>query len=106
LSILSFTLPYFLASKLAAYESRGSDCRMSHDIEDIIIVLDGQINFDEIAGAPGTVIAYLKAEFQKLLSDASFVESIHGHLPPDPSNVARARRIIDFFDAFSKQNST
>jgi predicted nucleotidyltransferase len=37
------TGPYFLACKLAAFRSRGEgDYLMSHDMEDIVAVLDGR----------------------------------------------------------------
>jgi hypothetical protein len=37
------TAPYFLACKLAAFRSRGEgDYLMSHDMEDIVAVLDGR----------------------------------------------------------------
>lgn len=45
-SINIFSLPYFLASKFEAFEKRGmSDPRLSSDLEDIIIVLDGIKDF-------------------------------------------------------------
>lgn len=102
LSILSFTLPYFIASKLEAFKSRGSDPRMSHDIEDIIIVLDGKLDFDDIVSTPATVTTYLKEKFQELLSDPSFVECVYGHLPHDPSKGIRAKRILSFLNSCTK----
>lgn len=37
------TAPYFIATKLAAFESRGADdYMMSHDLEDIVVVIDGR----------------------------------------------------------------
>ena len=99
-SILCFTLPYFLASKIEAFKSRGTDFRTSHDVEDIVIVMDGRIDLDEISRAPSSVAAYLRCEFNIFLEDTNFVESVHGHLPPDPSNAARANRMIAFLRDF------
>jgi hypothetical protein len=100
LTVLCFTLPYFLASKIEAFESRGADYRTSHDIEDVIIVLDGQLDFTEIEEAPTTVAAYLRAKFHQALANRDFAECIHGHLPPDPSNTIRAQRILAFLQQF------
>ena len=37
------TAPYFLATKFEAFHGRGnSDYRMSHDLEDIVTVIDGR----------------------------------------------------------------
>lgn len=44
--IYIFTLPYFLASKFEAFNGRGkSEPRMSWDLEDIVLVLDGIKDF-------------------------------------------------------------
>jgi len=99
-TILCFSLPYFIASKIEAFESRGTDYRTSHDIEDIIIVLDGQLDFYEIEEAPVAVASYLRDKFTKALANRNFTECVHGHLPPDPSNTARARRILNFLQQF------
>src|SRR5208283_2177257 len=37
------TAPYFLATKMEAFHGRGqNDFRMSHDLEDIVTVVDGR----------------------------------------------------------------
>ena len=63
-SILS--APYFIATKLEAFKSRGkSDGRTSHDFEDIIYVIENrQVIWDEINNTQAGVKAYLKNEFQ------------------------------------------
>jgi predicted nucleotidyltransferase len=44
-TIRMVTAPYFLATKLAAFDARGKgDFMMSHDMEDIIAVIDGRLN--------------------------------------------------------------
>ena len=46
-SIHTFSLPYFLASKFEAFNGRGkNDPRMSSDLEDIFLVIDGIIDFN------------------------------------------------------------
>ncbi len=103
LTVRCFTLPYFLASKIEAFESRGSDYRSSHDIEDILIVLDGQLDFKEVEEAPKTVARYLRGKFSQALADRDFIESVHGHLPQDPSNTARVQRILTFLRQLCNQ---
>lgn len=45
--IFVFSLPYFLATKFEAYNGRGkNDPRLSSDLEDIVLVIDGIENFD------------------------------------------------------------
>jgi hypothetical protein len=98
------TSPYFLATKLEAFHGRGSnDLRMSHDLEDIISVIDGRAELvDEISASPPELRQYLGAEFQALLSDPAFSDALPGHLLPDaasqeraPTIIARMRQIAD-----------
>ena len=85
-SILS--APYFIATKLEAFKSRGkSDGRTSHDFEDIIYVIENrQVIWDEINNTQAGVKAYLKNEFQNLLNNPNITEWIDCHvergLPP------------------------
>lgn len=96
LSVRCLTLPYFLASKLEAFKSRGMDYRMSHDIEDIILVLDGKLDFAELHQGPDDVSEYLHGQFQTLLADDAFQESIFAHLAEDSSgDTGRVKRILE-----------
>ena len=85
-SILS--APYFIATKLEAFKSRGkSDGRTSHDFEDIVYVIENrQVIWDEINNTQAGVKAYLKNEFQNLLNNPNITEWIDCHvergLPP------------------------
>ncbi|MEX2540594.1 MAG: hypothetical protein WD314_02265 [Trueperaceae bacterium] len=83
--------PFLIASKLEAFHGRGEGhYRYSHDIEDIIVVLDGRMEIvDEIRQAPSDVRSYLAAEFGKLLGDEDFVEGIGDHLLPDAASQQR-----------------
>ena len=60
-SVHIFSLPYFLASKLAAFEDRGGgDWYESKDLEDVFAVLDGRRNAaNELESANGPVRIYL-----------------------------------------------
>lgn len=80
LSILP--LPYFLATKFAAYHNRGNkDPRTSHDFEDIIYILDNQTDIvDIIRTSPEEVRQYLMAEFKEILDHQLMKEAIRANL--------------------------
>ena len=90
------TAPYFLATKLSAFDGRGKgDYLMSHDIEDIVAVLDGRSEVvDEVRGSPEALRSHLSERFRALLDDARFVEAVSGHLPGDTSSQGRVIIVI------------
>jgi len=75
-------LPYFLATKFAAYNDRGNnEPRMSSDFEDIVYVLDNRVDIvEQILNSPNDVKHYLKEEFMKVLGDSVKQEAIIGNL--------------------------
>jgi hypothetical protein len=91
------TAPYFLATKVEAFHGRGkNDFRISHDLEDIVTVIDGRPELvDEVHGAPADVQKYLSEEFGALLSNRGFVEALPGHLLPDAASQQRAGLILE-----------
>jgi predicted nucleotidyltransferase len=101
-SIRLITAPYFIATKLEAFYSRGHGDYMSHDIEDIVNVIDGR---DEIIGdiaaiKESAVAAYLRTEVEDLISDPRFLQSLPSHFQPNaveqqrvPMLLARLREI-------------
>jgi hypothetical protein len=69
----------FLATKLEAFHSRGQDDLFSHDLEDVLVVVDGRTELrQEILNAPAEIRAYLQAEFSSLLSNQRFLELLPG----------------------------
>lgn len=69
---------YFLATKFAAYHSRGGDPRSSHDFEDIVYVTDNRLRLlEEITDAPKDVREYLQQEY-KTIQDSRYREEILG----------------------------
>lgn len=94
--IRSLTSVHFLATKLEAFHGRGQgDYWLSHDMEDIICVVDGRAEIvTEVAAASAPLGQYLRAQFTALLADRSFIEAISGFLPGDGVNQARVPRII------------
>lgn len=83
-SINIFSTPCFIATKLEAFKSRGSnDLRTSHDFEDIIFLLDSRKEIEtEILNAPSELKEYLVHEFSLLLNRGDIYEGIYCHLQP------------------------
>ena len=91
LSIGLITPVYFLATKLEAFRGRGNDDYSgSHDLEDVIAVVDGRPEIlEEIRDAPSDVRTYIASEMRRLLSTRAFVDGLGGFLLPDPANQER-----------------
>lgn len=87
---------YFLATKLEAFDGRGDgDFLASHDIEDIVSVIDGRPTLpDEVADAEALLRQYLIKRFGALLDRPAFIAAIAGHLPPDSVSQQRAALVI------------
>lgn len=91
------TPPYFCATKLEAFEGRGnSDFFMSHDLEDLIAVIDGREEIvAEIADAETEVREYVASKLKTFLEDRAFRDALPGHLLPDPGNQARLPFLVE-----------
>jgi predicted nucleotidyltransferase len=96
-----FTLPYFIASKFEAFKDRGgNNYRLSHDLEDIVTVLDGSANEDIFAKAPAKLLSYLKKEFSKFLKNDQFEESLYGHISRAGDAEGRVQRLMRILQQF------
>lgn len=91
------TAPYFLATKLLAFDGRGNrDFMSSPDIEDLVSVLDGRPGLaEEIAAAEPDLRRFLTDRFSKLLASESFLEAVPGHLNPEEASQARVALIME-----------
>ncbi|PLX72294.1 MAG: hypothetical protein C0614_13960 [Desulfuromonas sp.] len=91
LSIRVVTAPFFLATKFEAFKSRGNgDFMGSHDIEDIVALIDGREELvEEVTQAPEDLQQYLAEVFQGLLANPRFMEALPGHLPGDVASQQR-----------------
>ena len=96
LKIKIVSSPYFLITKLEAFNGRGNgDYLLSHDIEDVIAVLDGRPEIAaDVASAPTKLIKELSERFDDLLNNLRFVESVAGHLPSDQASQARVPALL------------
>ena len=98
------TPPLFIATKLEAFHGRGDDDVVaSHDLEDIITVIDGRPEIvGDVAAASDDVRAYIGAEIRELLGNRDFTEALAGFLLPDPASQERRSLLEGRFRSLSK----
>lgn len=103
-SIRVVSAPAFIATKLEAFQERGqSDFTSSHDLEDIIAVVDGRVELlDEFKRTEHEVRDYIRGSFANLLKTEGFLDSIGRHLLPDEPSQSRAKIIIDRMSAIAE----
>lgn len=94
--IAVLSAPYFLATKIEAFDGRGDgDYLASADLEDIIAVVNGRSSIiDEIAQADVDVQTFLRKRMRDFLLNESFTDSLMGHLGSaqnEPSRLAILR---------------
>jgi hypothetical protein len=79
-----------------AFRDRGQgDFLVSHDLEDIVTVVDGRPSLaDEIHAAPTDLRTYLRQHFQGLTNSSDFLDALAGHLPGDRASQARLPELI------------
>jgi predicted nucleotidyltransferase len=88
--------PYFLATKFEAFSERGDgDYQLSHDIEDVVAVVDGRPELlSEIESADPEVREYLRLKVGELLTDEDFRSAVPGLLPGDIGSQARVPVVL------------
>ena len=95
LRIRHITAPYFLATKLEAFNGRGGrDFFSSHDLEDLLSVIDGRPEpSEEVRATRADLRDYLALAFTGFLRDNRFIDALPGHMLPDAANAASQSRI-------------
>lgn len=80
LSLRHLSAPYFVATKLEAFRDRGNnDVYLSHDLEDVIAVVDGREELvAELAVAPLSVQEFIARAFQAVLRHPDFTNVLPG----------------------------
>lgn len=82
--------PYFCATKLEAFASRGGDDFYHHDLEDFLAVVDGRPSLvAEIERASPDLRSFLVDTVSDLLASEAFRESLPGHLEGDEASQGR-----------------
>ncbi|MDZ7937376.1 MAG: hypothetical protein U5M53_03495 [Rhodoferax sp.] len=84
--------PHFLATKFEAFKDRGqNDVYLSHDLEDIMTVVEGRAAVvADVAAANTDVRGYLGSSFAALLAN----DSLHNALPGLLSDAERAQTVL------------
>lgn len=80
LRLRHLSAPYVMATKLEAYKDRGNnDVYLSHDLEDIISVVDGREELlQELAAAPPEVRSFVANTFKSILKHPDFTNVLPG----------------------------
>lgn len=91
----------FLATKLEAFHGRGNgDFMLSHDMEDIITVIDGRSNIvADVSMTEPAVRDYLREQFALLIENRFFLDALPAHLPGD---VGSQKRLPILFDRVAR----
>jgi hypothetical protein len=89
--------PVFIATKFEAYRDRGKgDFQASHDIEDIVSVIDGCAAIAElIASAPPEVRGFVVRQLSSWTSRAEWNHLVAGHLSGMSLSAGRERIVCD-----------
>lgn len=82
---------YFVATKLEAFRGRGRDeYAASHDLEDVIAVVDGRSQLvQEVQAAEAEVRGFIASQIGHLLSTRTFMDALPGFLLPDAASQQR-----------------
>jgi hypothetical protein len=98
------TRPMFLATKLAAFHDRGKlDLYGSHDLEDIVTIIDGCKNVvQEVKASPPEVQTYISKNLATIMQHADFDDALFGHLSSVFGGRERAPKVKEKFTAISE----
>jgi predicted nucleotidyltransferase len=103
LKIRVVTGPYFLATKIEAFLGRGNrDFFGSHDLEDLIFVIDGRSTIvEEVQAEKFSLREYLNTRVSELLATERFIDAVPGCLLPEPASQARIGTVLRRLDAIA-----
>ncbi len=108
LRIRVVTAPYFCATKIEAFRGRGKgDYLSSHDLEDLITVVDGRPELpEELRAAPDDVRTYIAEAVGQMLETADFIDALPGYLLPDDASQSRITIVLERLKEISRIGST
>ena len=97
------TAPVFVGTKFEAHASRGGgDLLASHDMEDIINIVDGRPTLlEEIVTSPDELRAYLREQCAQLLAEPNFVDYLPGLIAPGEDLAERAAMVAERLQAIA-----
>ena len=98
----------FIATNLEAFHDRGrGDFLVSHDLEDIVTVIDGRPALSAEVGAARTDLrTYLREQSRQLTASEDFLDALAGHLPGDAASQARLPGLIRRIRTLAEQTSS
>ena len=101
---LVVTVAAFLATKLDAFQDRGDDdYYASHDLEDVIVVIDGCSRVaEEVAAASDPMRRYIADSMVAFLSNERFRDALPGHFPNDAVAAGRRRIVLNRMAVLSR----
>ncbi|MGB5749158.1 MAG: hypothetical protein WBM69_19410 [Desulfobacterales bacterium] len=97
LEIQIVTASYFLGTKLDAFFGRGrGDYLASHDMEDIIYLINGRVEiFEDIKNSDPDLKDFIIKSLKGFLENEFFLEALPGHLLPDQASQGRRSIILE-----------
>lgn len=96
--------PHFIATKLEAFRGRGKgDYFASHDLEDLIAVIDGRENIvDEIAASSPELRFFVAEGIHSLIAEPRFIDALPGFLLPDEASQGRLTIMLDRLETLAR----
>jgi predicted nucleotidyltransferase len=90
------TAPLFVATKFEAFLGRGrNDYLASHDLEDLITLVDGRHELiEEIKTVDAELRRYIAHAMSRLLGEIDFQSALPGQIPGDAASQARLPELI------------
>jgi hypothetical protein len=90
------TAPFFIATKLEAFKGRGKgDFFGSRDLEDLVSVVDGRSALvAEVQVETADLRGYIRAEINRLLATAKFLDALPGYMFPDAVSQSRISIVL------------
>ncbi len=86
--------PYFLATKVESFRSRGGGDFLHHDVEDIVTLVDGRPELlDEVTGANEDVKSFIRSSFEDLVLEQAFLDVLAWHF--EESEQGRVPIVLD-----------
>ncbi len=95
INIRLVTPPLFVATKLEAFHARGNnDYFGSHDLEDIVALLDGRNEIlIDLLETSDDVLDYIQKQLTQLLNTSNFLDALPGHIEQSDREV-RTEEVI------------
>lgn len=95
-TIQAVSPPYLVATKLEAFRGRGADDYLgSHDLEDVITLVDGRVEVsEETRDSPEDLRRFVADELTALLANGRFHDALPGFLRPDLASQQRLEAVI------------